>query len=109
MAGMDPALEDLATAHGVATWYRDARRRRVDVESTVVRRVLGLLGVSADTPARSATHWQRRGSLDCRASWCCARDSAGASPLPAYSPMSTAPTCRSGARYRPILRPAGTR
>ena len=52
MAGMDPALEDLATAHGVATWYRDARRRRVDVESTVVRRVLGLLGVSAETPAQ---------------------------------------------------------
>jgi 4-alpha-glucanotransferase len=52
MAGMDPALEDLATAHGVATWYRDARRRRVFVEPTVVRRVLGLLGVSAETPAQ---------------------------------------------------------
>jgi len=52
MACMDPALERLAAAHGVATWYRDARRRRVDVDSDVVRRVLGLLGVSADTPAQ---------------------------------------------------------
>jgi 4-alpha-glucanotransferase len=52
MAGMDIELEELATAHGVATWYRDARRRRVDVEPGVVRRVLGLLGVSADTPAQ---------------------------------------------------------
>jgi 4-alpha-glucanotransferase len=52
MAGMDTALEKLAAAHGVATWYRDARRRRVEVDSDVVRRVLGLLGVSADTPAQ---------------------------------------------------------
>ncbi|HWR48716.1 MAG TPA: 4-alpha-glucanotransferase, partial [Pseudonocardiaceae bacterium] len=44
--------EELALAHGVATWYRDARRRRVDVEPDVVRWVLGLLGVSADTPAQ---------------------------------------------------------
>ncbi|HSZ28784.1 MAG TPA: 4-alpha-glucanotransferase [Pseudonocardiaceae bacterium] len=49
---MDTALEELATAHGVATWYRDAQRRRVDVDPDVVRRVLGLLGVSADTPAQ---------------------------------------------------------
>ncbi|MGH3590839.1 MAG: 4-alpha-glucanotransferase, partial [Pseudonocardiaceae bacterium] len=49
---MDTALEKLAEAHGVATWYRDARRRRVDVEPDVVRRVLGLLGVGADTPAQ---------------------------------------------------------
>ncbi len=52
MAGMDTALETLAAAHGVATWYRDAQRRRVDVDPDVVRRVLGLLGVSADTPAQ---------------------------------------------------------
>lgn len=38
--------------HGVATWYRDAQRRRVDVDPDVVRRVLGLLGVGADTPAQ---------------------------------------------------------
>ncbi len=49
---MDIALEELAAAHGVATWYRDAQRRRVDVDPDVVRRVLGLLGVSADTPAQ---------------------------------------------------------
>jgi 4-alpha-glucanotransferase len=52
MACMDTALEQLAEVHGVATWYRDARRRRVDVDPDVVRRVLGLLGVSADTPAQ---------------------------------------------------------
>jgi 4-alpha-glucanotransferase len=51
MAGMDSALEQLAAAHGVATWYRDARRQRVDVDAQVVRRVLGLLGVSTDNPA----------------------------------------------------------
>ncbi|MBW0008926.1 MAG: 4-alpha-glucanotransferase, partial [Pseudonocardiales bacterium] len=54
MARMDTALEELATAHGVATWYRDAQRRRVDVDPDVVRRVLGLLGVSGDTPAQVA-------------------------------------------------------
>ncbi|MDT7712425.1 MAG: 4-alpha-glucanotransferase [Pseudonocardiales bacterium] len=49
---MDTELEELAAAHGVATWYRDALRRRVDVDADVVRRVLGLLGVSADSPAQ---------------------------------------------------------
>src|SRR5918997_6066598 len=49
--GMDTALEELAAAHGVATWYRDAQRRRVDVDADVVRRVLALLGVNADTSA----------------------------------------------------------
>jgi 4-alpha-glucanotransferase len=49
---MDTALEELAGAYGVATWYRDAQRRRVDVDHEVVRRVLALLGVSADTPAQ---------------------------------------------------------
>lgn len=52
MAGMDIALEQLAAAHGVATWYRDAQRRRVDVDADVVRRVLALLGVGADTSAQ---------------------------------------------------------
>ncbi|HET9117070.1 MAG TPA: 4-alpha-glucanotransferase, partial [Pseudonocardiaceae bacterium] len=49
---MDTELEELAAAHGVATWYRDAHRRRVDVDPDVVRRVLGLLGVDADNPAQ---------------------------------------------------------
>jgi 4-alpha-glucanotransferase len=49
---MDTALEKLAAAHGVATWYRDAQRQRVDVDPDVVRRVLGLLGVSADNRAQ---------------------------------------------------------
>jgi 4-alpha-glucanotransferase len=52
MVGMDTALEQLADAHGVATWYRDAQRRRVDVDIDVVRRVLTLLGVTVDTPAQ---------------------------------------------------------
>jgi 4-alpha-glucanotransferase len=52
MAGMDTALEELAAAHGVATWYRDAQRRRVDVDADVVRRVLALQGVGADTSAQ---------------------------------------------------------
>ncbi len=52
MAGMDAALERLAAAHGVATWYRDGQRRRVDVDPDVVRQVLGLLGVGAATPAQ---------------------------------------------------------
>jgi 4-alpha-glucanotransferase len=51
---MDTALSELAAAHGVASWYRDAQRRRVDVDPDVVRRVLGLLGVSADTPRQVA-------------------------------------------------------
>src|SRR5918998_510670 len=49
---MGTAFEELAGAYGVATWYRDAQRRRVDVDHDVVRRVLALLGVSADTPAQ---------------------------------------------------------
>ncbi|HEU0129176.1 MAG TPA: 4-alpha-glucanotransferase, partial [Pseudonocardiaceae bacterium] len=49
---MDSALEELAAKHGVATWYRDAQRRRVDVDADVVRRVLALLGVGADTSAQ---------------------------------------------------------
>ncbi len=49
---MDPVLEELAAAYGVATWYRDGQRRRVDVDPGVVRRVLALLDVSADTPAQ---------------------------------------------------------
>ncbi|MGH4016962.1 MAG: 4-alpha-glucanotransferase, partial [Pseudonocardiaceae bacterium] len=62
---MDTALDELAAAHGVATWYRDGLRRRIDVEPDVVRRVLGLLGVDADTPAqvRDALAALRRPSL----------------------------------------------
>ncbi|HEX2299498.1 MAG TPA: 4-alpha-glucanotransferase, partial [Pseudonocardiaceae bacterium] len=48
---MDSALEQLAAGYGVATWYRDGQRRRVDVDPDVVRRVLGVLGVEATTPA----------------------------------------------------------
>ena len=47
---MDAYLEALAHAHGVASWYRDGERRRVDVDAEVVVTVLGLLGVDASTP-----------------------------------------------------------
>ncbi len=64
---MDTALNELAAAHGVATWYRDGQRRRIDVDPDVVRRVLGLLGVDAATSAqvrdaRAAARAQRPGS-----------------------------------------------
>lgn len=52
MADIGAALEELADVHGVATWYRDAQRRRVDVDPDVVRQVLGLLGISANTSAQ---------------------------------------------------------
>ncbi|MGH4018551.1 MAG: 4-alpha-glucanotransferase [Pseudonocardiaceae bacterium] len=48
---MDAYLEALAHAHGVACWYRDGERRRVDVDAEVVVTVLGLLGVDASTPS----------------------------------------------------------
>ncbi|MGC9668295.1 4-alpha-glucanotransferase [Planosporangium sp. 12N6] len=52
MAGRhDRDLAELAAAHGVATSYEDWRHRRVDVDPDVVRTVLGLLDVEADTPA----------------------------------------------------------
>jgi 4-alpha-glucanotransferase len=44
-------LARLAAAHGVATHYRDGRRRPVQVDPDVVVRVLGLLEVDAATPA----------------------------------------------------------
>lgn len=49
-AGMDDKLAALARAHGVATWYRDGERRRVDIEPSVVVAVLAQLGVDASTP-----------------------------------------------------------
>src|SRR5882757_11254436 len=47
---MPEDLERLAAAHGVATSYRDGRRRPVRVDPDVVVRVLGLLEVDAATP-----------------------------------------------------------
>ncbi len=47
---MDADLEALAQAHGVATWYEDWHRERVDVSTASVVGVLGLLGVPAGTP-----------------------------------------------------------
>ncbi|HEY2205484.1 MAG TPA: 4-alpha-glucanotransferase [Pseudonocardia sp.] len=44
-------LRRLAAAHGVATTYRDGRRRPVRVDPEVVVRVLALLDVDAATPA----------------------------------------------------------
>ncbi|QYN36296.1 4-alpha-glucanotransferase [Pseudonocardia sp. DSM 110487] len=54
---MDSELIELATAHGVATSYRDGDRRPVQVDPEVVVRVLGLLDVDAGSPDA------RRGAL----------------------------------------------
>jgi len=48
---MDAELNALAAAHGVATWYEDTERRRIDVADDVVVAVLAQLGVDAGTPA----------------------------------------------------------
>ncbi|MDT5339082.1 MAG: 4-alpha-glucanotransferase [Mycobacterium sp.] len=51
-ANPKPVPEDLrrlATAHGVATSYRNERREPVEVDADVVIRVLGLLDVEANT------------------------------------------------------------
>ena len=47
---MDPSLEKLAAAFGVAVEYEDWQRRRVEVPETTVRRVLAGLGVDVDRP-----------------------------------------------------------
>jgi 4-alpha-glucanotransferase len=51
---MDAELRALAAAHGVATWYEDTERRRIDVADDVVVAVLAQLGVDASTPAAVA-------------------------------------------------------
>jgi 4-alpha-glucanotransferase len=53
---VDQRLAKLAEAHGVATWYGDSDRRRVEVDPQVVIDVLGLLGVdaAAEAPAPAA-------------------------------------------------------
>jgi 4-alpha-glucanotransferase len=47
---MDQQLSALARAHGVATWYENADRRRVEVADDVVRAVLAEMGVDEHTP-----------------------------------------------------------
>ncbi|HSU09434.1 MAG TPA: 4-alpha-glucanotransferase [Pseudonocardia sp.] len=47
---MDSDLIELATAHGVATSYRDGERKIVEVDEDVVVRILGLLDVDAAEP-----------------------------------------------------------
>jgi 4-alpha-glucanotransferase len=47
---MDQQLSALARAHGVATWYENADRRRVEVADDVVRAVLTEMGVDEQTP-----------------------------------------------------------
>jgi 4-alpha-glucanotransferase len=60
---VDTGLSELATAHGVATGYRDGERRWVEVDEDVVVRVLGLLDVDATSPeAREAALAAARGS-----------------------------------------------
>jgi 4-alpha-glucanotransferase len=50
---MDPGLQSLAEAFGVATEYEDWRRRPVSVPEDTVRRVLTGLGVAVDDPDRA--------------------------------------------------------
>ncbi|HEY0453192.1 4-alpha-glucanotransferase [Actinophytocola sp.] len=47
---MDAELRALAGAHGVATWYEDTERRRIEVADDIVVAVLAQLGVDAGTP-----------------------------------------------------------
>ena len=47
---LDPALAELAAAHGVATDYLDQLQRRVDVRPESVVAILGALGVDASSP-----------------------------------------------------------
>jgi 4-alpha-glucanotransferase len=48
-------VRTLAAAHGVATWYEDTQRRRIEVADDVVRAVLAELGVDAGGPAPALT------------------------------------------------------
>jgi 4-alpha-glucanotransferase len=50
---VDPALAELAAAHGVATEYRDYLDRRVPIRAESVVAVLGALGVDPSSPAPS--------------------------------------------------------
>jgi 4-alpha-glucanotransferase len=51
---MDDELAALAGAYGVATWYEDTRRRRIEVSDDVVVAVLEQLGVEVgSSPARA--------------------------------------------------------
>src|SRR3954452_23758497 len=50
---MDPSLQQLADALGVATAYEDWRRRPVEVPERTVRRVLQGLGVDVDRPEQA--------------------------------------------------------
>jgi 4-alpha-glucanotransferase len=52
---MDQQLSALARAHGVATWYENADRRRVEVAEDVVRAVLAEMGADTGPPAPSNT------------------------------------------------------
>lgn len=47
---VDPALAELAAAHGVATEYRDQLNRRVGIRAESVVAVLGALGVDPSSP-----------------------------------------------------------
>lgn len=48
---MDDQLRALAKAHGVASWYEDTARRRIEVDPEVVVAVLAELEVDASGPA----------------------------------------------------------
>jgi 4-alpha-glucanotransferase len=81
-------LAQLAAAHGVATSYRDGRRRPVQIDAEVVVRTLGLLEVDARTAA------DRRRELAAVAE----RDRSGALPPTLARRTGDGPTPVSGAR-----------
>jgi 4-alpha-glucanotransferase len=58
---MDEEMAALAGIHGIATWYEDTRRQRVEVADEVVVAVLAEFGVDAGSPAarRAALAWAR--------------------------------------------------
>ncbi len=57
---MDPALQELADAYGVATSYEDWAHRPVAVSERTVREVLGGLGVDVTDPAKAFADWLAR-------------------------------------------------
>ncbi len=55
---MDPSLERLAHAFGVATEYEDWAHRPVSVSEQTVRKVLAGLGIDTGDPAAALAKWQ---------------------------------------------------
>lgn len=90
-SGTEPALAELARAHGVATGYVDQRQRRVDVSRESVVAVLDALGVDASSPAAIADALAAE------------RDRTGAAPSVVVLRTSEQRTLTSAGRARLVL------